>query len=523
MVGTYNSPILHQILEINFNTPQSSLTQESIEFYWLSARQYLYLLTARIAHEKPEYFIDSVELIFEQATSLEFPHAYIRHMAAETLLTVSKKFPEAITNEQRNKLLIIQRPSFNFDKGQRFIKSPRGQKRDNQRIQFNSMDTEPYWFEKVCRIFRIDMKTMCQQAENWICDEWNKTGEDLGWNNDNGYKKNWDYTSTGNRHGSFPAIETPKLYWPFHAMYMVAGNLADQNRSKTIVAKKHWDNDWQSFLDYKIPQCKFWFSDTLTSTPFVPEYWGKVPDTNESEKYDDYAFLEILQPKLHNNKHYFPLHKNIDTWGSEIRGTIGVETALVSLDKANALMRALQQEENLHSYRIPPEGNDLEIKLAGFDLQGIVKDWEVSQPIENQNPLNRGLGEDQYFSLPGSLLIKHFQLISNYNRQHYYSDKDKSLIAFIEKWTDNPQEKNYISTPFSEGKITWVEIYALLGFISSRNQALIIEVQLDRNKEKNRGFSREDYTPPQHRIFLLRGDGSLETVERNFSIRGETG
>ena len=523
LVETYNSLILHQMLAINFNTPQSSLTQNPIEFYWLSARQYLYLLTARIAHEKPAYLLGFVEPIFKQATSLEFPHAYIRHMAAETLLTISKKIPKTITDEQQNELLMIQRPSFDFDESQQFVKSPMGQKRNNQRITFDPMDTEPYWFEDVCRIFGIDIATMCQKAEHWICDVWNKTDEDLGWKNGNGYKKQWDYTLTGNRHGSLPTVEIPKLYWPFHAMYMVAGNLADQNCDKNIPAKKDWDNDWQSFLEFKIPQCKFWFSDTLTSTPLVPEYWGKLPDTIEGKKYTDIDFLTILQPKVHNKKQYFPLHKSISTWSSNTSSTISVETALVSLDKANALMRALQQEKNPYNYRIPPEGSDLEINIAGFHLQGIVKEWQLSQPIENQNPLNRGLGEDQVFDLPSALLTQHFHLVPDFTMQQYFSNNgnQKKHIIFTEKWTDNPQEQNYISTPFSEGAITWIEIDSLLDFISIRNQALIIEVQIDRNKEKNSGISGENYTstPPQHRIFFLRGNGSLETVERSFHLR----
>lgn len=525
LVENYDSLILKQLIDINNNSPKSSLAQKPIEFYWMSARQYLYLLLARVAHEKPDYLLDYVDSIMEQATSRAFPHAFIRHMAAETLLTISRKVPDAMTDEQQNELLIIQRPRFNLEPNEKFRKLPRGQERKNQRISFDSMDTEPYWFEKVCRIFHFDMTVMGQEAEKWICDQWGKTSTDVHWSNSNGYQTAWDYTSTGNRHGSLPSIETPRTYWPFHAMFMVAGEMSDKHRVGNLPAETHWSDDWQSFLDYKVPRCSFWFSDILIPTPLNREYWGKQHDTKYEDSSDEY-YLDVLQLNSVDSRLFFPLNKSIHIEYSEKRSAIGVETALVNSKTAHALMRALQQEKNTYSYRLPHESdrdNEKTTNFPSFRLKAIINEWSISQPIENQNPQNRGLGEDQTFILPATNLIDHYSLFADDRKQYYYEfnkiSQAQNLIFYTEKWNDDPQESHYISTPFSGGTQSWIELDALLSFLNFHKKALIIEVTIERNRKRNEGSSDDDDKPPKHRIFLLHGDGSIESVGKRFSIR----
>ena len=524
LVENYDSPILRQIIDIDNISPQSSLTQQPIEFYWMSARQYLYLLLARVAREKPDYLLGHIDSIMDQATSKNFPHAFIRHMAAETLLTISSKAPDVITDEQRNELLIMQQPRFDLDPKAGFRKLPRGQERKNQRISFDSMDTEPYWFEQVCRIFRFDMMTMGKEAEKWICDQWGKTDTDVNWSNKNGYQSAWDYDSTGNRHGSLPSIETPRTYWPFHAMFMVAGDMSDKHRIGGLSAEKSWENEWQSFFEYKVPRCGFWFSDILVPTPFNREYWGKKHETHYDASNDGY-YLDALQLNSVNIQLFFPLNKSIDIQYSGKRSSIGVDTALVSSKTAHALMRVLQQEKNTYSYRLPHESDrddDSEISFSGFSLEAIINEWSISQPIENQNPQNRGLGEDQTFVLPASSLIDHYSLCTDNEKQYYYrvneSPDAQSLIFYTEKWTDDPRERHHVNTPFSGGTQSWIELDALLSFLTSHEKALIIEVTIERNRKRNEGFSDDDDKQPKHRIFLLHGDGSLESVDRNFRI-----
>lgn len=96
------------------------------------------------------------------------------------------------------------------------------------------------------------------------------------------------------------------------------------------------------------------------------------------------------------------------------------------------------------------------------------------------------------------------------------SNGDK--VAYMEIWSDNLQAE-YITEAFSSGQRWWVNIETLLEYLNIQNQDLIIEVQVAHNRLSDQQEEGETYDTGKSTIYLLRQDGTLETMDRCCDIR----
>jgi len=66
--------------------------------------------------------------------------------------------------------------------------------------------------------------------------------------------------------------------------------------------------------------------------------------------------------------------------------TVSLSTALVQHETASSLLRALQTVEDPWDYRIPPEGNELEIDQPPYRLLGWLLEPESRSGIDEKDP-----------------------------------------------------------------------------------------------------------------------------------------
>ena len=146
-----------------------------LHFYRLSAAAALLAALVRVAADKPAVLAPQLPTLARHATSRDLPHAQIRELARQAALAVAN--PDMpLTADLR---LANQPVACAVDrKPHRDNDSPRVK---NRRYDFDEMDTLPYWYAPLARVFDLPVDTIAEYAERWILDEWGLT-EDDWWN-----------------------------------------------------------------------------------------------------------------------------------------------------------------------------------------------------------------------------------------------------------------------------------------------------------------------------------------------------
>ena len=135
-------------------------------------------------------------------------------------------------------------------------------------------------------------------------------------------------------------------------------------------------HDWDyGSLDYEIRIDKLtappiWLSDLVGSRPLLESFW-RSPQRPIDEWRKDATDTEFLaEIVVADRPGYLVVDQSATTASRTFRQEVRVSTGLVSSDTAHALVRALQTTWDDLEYRIPPEGDELEIDAGDYVLRG---------------------------------------------------------------------------------------------------------------------------------------------------------
>ena len=203
--------------------------------------------------------------------------------------------------------------------------------------------------------------------------------------------------------------------------------------------------------------------------------------------------------------------------GADRYGDSFVSSALVTPDTADALLRGLQTCKDPSDFRLPEERlgdypDDLEIDEPGFQLLGWTREHRrEDEGLEKHDPLRRM--QLTFTSLGRAIIAQHRLREADGGRTLLASDG--RAVSWVEAWSDRPpSERRYERPSYSEGRRTWVGLPDLLAFLVARQMDLIFEVRLTRQYAERAGVEEEDrYERGESRIYLLRGNGALETMD----------
>jgi hypothetical protein len=198
-------------------------------FYFLAAKLWLTISLYRISAETPEALNSCKAEIFDLATSPELPHVGIREYAKRALLQLASAGAITLTYSENTQVDQVNTAL----KGQATKK--RGTYRsfsrvqdDKRRFKFDEMDTIPYWYEGILRIFpTASQDQVLEIAERWIIDKWGADPEANWWDKEP-RKGRYDERRYGlwtHDHGSLPTVERYGTHLEWNAMHCVVGEL----------------------------------------------------------------------------------------------------------------------------------------------------------------------------------------------------------------------------------------------------------------------------------------------------------
>jgi hypothetical protein len=484
-------------------------------FYWLSARQWLIAVLVRLSDEHPAALRGHIETLSTSALNVELPHAAIRDMAKRAVLSAMRYRGDAAGDERFTELQLANAPQSCLpERSYRQGHGDSRRERDDRRFRFDSMDTLPYWYEPLGRMFNLSAHAIADRAEQWIVDRFGYADSDV-WTDQRELSRRNDYDETRNDHGSVPVLETLRTYLEYHAMLLVAGELCDEG---VPVAYDEWDEapgPWEEWLSRHVEAFPhWWISDLRVPPPLVPFAYAPLSAVKDWSEITDEDFEAQLFVER-DGEPWMVVHSHLRMQASDRHSSVQTRAAVVAPETALSLLRAYQSAANPHDYYLPAEEADewipgrAEIDDGDFTLEGVlVHIRRERESLEEHDPLRR---ITYSFERPGDTFATALQATTD-ETELVLIDRNDRYVSETQLWSDEiGDERDYVSHPYTTGERTVVPVSALLDFLRQRNLDMIAEVQISR-RENRTNYARGDYEPPKHKIYLLRRNGTVETV-----------
>ncbi len=493
-----------QILIRNQNTNTCFPFQhKAYTFYWLSSKLYLWMTINRIANENPYKLQPYVEKIINEAISPSLSHLLIQIFVKRTATVLCKT---GLIQNAEDVLQKIEKPFIN--EVQQTLPDIIADK-DNWRFDFDHLDTIPYWYNFLGRFFGLSGMQIAVLAEEFICDHWGFTGDVRDKNHV--YTQDGDWSLTKNDHGSVPRIEELQTYYEYHAMFCVAGKLL---KSRTIQEDKY-DTFDEWLTEYATAWNNKWLSDLRDPEPLLP-IMGKIDNYNENwnttidwEEYENYIGL--------SQNDYFISYSYIHKYSWKDYEAIYTKAAFVSVNKAQALLHTLSNDDNKYRYALPfdEEPEDC-IQEDSFILKGLHKKIESSNgEMDDYDTLANRI--DKSAILPGNLITNHFNLQLSEDFRFSYVSEHSDPVTVFENWNDTP-EREHSSEESTKGGHFMIKKESLLEVMRKHDFCLILKCIVNRNKAKSYSKEKSKYSEFVS-LYLIYPDGTIETARRNPTLR----
>jgi hypothetical protein len=491
----------------NFMSPGNS-------FYWLSARQWLMLVIARLADESPDKLRPHLDLLADMALDTTLPHASIRDMARRAALAVHTATANGLGADRLEAVQLANQPkSCYVERKHRYSRS-RGGDEQELRFKFDDMDTLPYWYSPLADRFGVHISEVSIRSEKWIVDRLAFTEEDT-WNDRRELRRERQWQLMRNDHGTIPVLESLDIYLKYHGMLLAAGQLIDEG---VPVGYDEWEEPggpWGYWLSHHIESSPdWWLSDLRSPAPLEPYVYGESAPIEEWQQVPQEDFDDLLTVESDGEKRLV-VHAYINTRSDDRHESLYVRTALVSPQTSHALMRALQTAD-ANDFFLPFEGSDdssegrREISEGDFLLAGLLLEESVErESIEERDPLAR----IRYsFNRPGEAFMRHAGARPNCTGLEWRDDAG-ALITEVTLWNDELGDERDSHERQTDGVRTTVTLDTMVRFLEATDRELIIDVEIDRKDDRRDEGRDREYAPAKSRIYLLNKQGQLESLE----------
>jgi hypothetical protein len=414
----------------------SAFHDSRLHFYKLHAHQWLLIGLARSAKENPAAVALHSEFLVDCAFDGK-PHVMIREFASRALQSLIDTGALVSTLKLASNLAGVNVSAFpTVDakspdrykvKPENVLDEPESCATDDK--FYFGLDVESYWFESLGRCFGVSSKVISRAALREIRAYW-KPLDGSKWDDDERWRRGIFRDGEGyHSHGSSPRTDDLRFYLSYHAMMIVAGDLLlttpvydDENDS--LNEFQEWFK-WRglSRLDQK------WIADRRDPCPLEWSDWQEKKETDDwrwSTTRGD--FDRVLRTK----------EGRINLWGrwTAISGrrqeSVHICSALVSSDRSNALLNALQTTSNSRDYRIPDFDDDLQIDIDGFELKGWIEEQSRDSRLDEYDPW---AGAIRYPPpVPGASIIKALKLDSGSENREWVLNGKSEASAWAQVW-----------------------------------------------------------------------------------------
>jgi hypothetical protein len=515
---------------------RSSFRTPDLEFLSMSAVQWLLLVIARVAHEKPDVVAPIVDDLTRCALDTSHLHASIRELARQAALAIAATHPQAVAPAMAERLCFTNAPvSCSVDQASLHV-SGNGM---HTRFRFDSMDTVPYWLKPLASIFHdVTTADVAHRADVWITDRWgrsNREDQDL-WLKRN--EDSWELTS--HYHGSTPTVEIVPTYLEYHAMLCTAGALVDAGTSlKVDYRGQDADDPWEEWLAAFLPQSvDVWRADVRQATPVRPVTigaWSKImprpADLATEEQSRMSASAGVLDPDavvrrmldelrgLDDDPQMIIVNGAVSTHKHEWSCSAWMNSALVTPSAARSLLHALAegraQPHNLPYAGAGASGWD-EIDAPGLQLRGwLVEERPDREGMDKHDPLACGL--NRRLTIPASDTLAAMSLAPDQAKIRY-TDPYGALGARVHCWAEEDQFLWRGQTPHeSSGDYLVIRRDLLNNFLRKHQVSLVAVVHANLYRaRRNRELTRDTWHTATSYV-LIDMDGTEERLDAKAS------
>lgn len=497
-------------IELSFRDPLAP-------FYWLSARLWLLVSLQRIAQETPRGLAKHGQFLLTVATDADFPHVLCRSFAKGAVEALVASGHLKIDPAQARALDLVNKSAIPTKTSERAAGFGRFAEMDKRRFRFDSMDTLPYWYDEPLQLFAgVTGSEFLDVAEQWILDKWQASTDHWMWANEpRKHRFAREPLSSSNRQGSLPTIERAHTHLEWHALWCTVGELL-----LTRPLLRRPENDWgglEYWLSRKgLTQPPYWLADLRSTKPLETRLW--YSENEEDSNWLSGVSAEDLLVEIGLGESHGDVIVASYVSGSKgkQRWTMNVSSALVSSETAPALLRALQSIDNAWDYKIPDEGDHLEIDADPYRLVGWLSYPERDGKLDDDDILRRHVGA--IVAKPGVKVSKTLKLQNECDDSGCWIDPDGAISFRYVAWSDDiSDEASRYPSGFrrSYGHRLLASRAAIQDFLTAQGMDLIIEVDLTRRTGDS--YGGDDSKDPKEAqydfIVILRKDGTIESAD----------
>lgn len=481
----------------------------NLPFYEWHARLYLLIGLARAALESPEALLPHAEAI-SNAALMGPPHVLVRRFAADGALALERHHPGTYPAADVASLQAVNRSQFPAvtAKHESGVGAERKQETQTERRFTFAYDFDRYWFEPLGDVFGVDQQEVMRRAEVWVMDKWHHSGKGT-WDEEPRFKSEHSSRDTFTTHSSYPKKDRLSFYLSYHAMFCAAGELL----AELPTVKRYEREPWERWLSgYALTrEDGRWLTDRLSAIPLTFREWEV--STKAFVNRDEWKF-SVTANDLDSAIGFSGTEtKSLVVWGDltivrnpRVEG-IHVQSALVDPATSISLLRALQTENDQHSYRLQLEGNDWERSTPPFQMHGWIRDITIDRQLDLMDEL---AGDAPYPGpMPGKRLRRLFGLRPDGEQRSW--NLGSAVVVRSETW-GNWKSEDY-SGKRSHGEIATITPDFLRAALQKLKCDMVLKVEVTRTYEERETFDAEAYRYRGYtRIYIFRSDGTVHTL-----------
>ncbi|MEV6242705.1 ATP-binding protein [Lentzea sp. NPDC051838] len=421
------------------------------EFFWRSARTWLLIALARVAHSKPSVLLPISTALCDHALDRTAPHAATRELARDAALAIATEFPESLPAAVVERLRVANRPRSSTSTDD--DRSHTGVDHVETRFYFSSFDTVPYWFRPLAEVFHgTTTQHVADLTDRWITDRWGRTDDERRNDHIRG-RYGRSRRETHNDHGMIPQIETLETYLTVHAMLLAAGELVDSDAALSRPLYYETSDPWMDWLGRFLPgDFALWQSDLRQPAPITPlatGAWHHLQDepalptddsTSASTGIDPVAVVKQAAAslrKLADDPSMIIVSASVQSDHGKHNCSAWADSALVSPDGAPSLLTALATSKYVMA--LPELDDDFGPRGGQIDVPGLrLLAWQTRhrhgrEGLESHDPYaGAGASESR---VPFSGFLIHAGLVGDHTKT-VFTTPQGHVGARLVHWSD---------------------------------------------------------------------------------------
>lgn len=509
-----NSGVLKLLLDSQNEHDCHPFQDQENFFYWISSKLYLWVAIARICQESPQTVIPLSGYVIAEIKNDKLPHAQIKYFAQLAARSLSGFNPDIFSQDELDEIENVLSSPFDQVNLKR-TEYPEDLERSDLNFSFDTMDTLPYWYEPLGRIFKVGSYAVAAIADKFISEHWGYVGDVR---KDN-HIRDADYNLTSNSHGSEPRLEDLSSYYEYHAMFCAAFTLLKSR--PLFVVEDSYRETWQEWLEGWATCWKdFWLSDLNEPTPLNKKYWLHDQEGNPDwewdighKNFDDVLGLECSDTLVVQLGVRVKIGKDSES--------LSLRSALVEPKTGPALVRAfqtrpandnvisLESESDYDGY----ETRALKERFPKFRMDPWLREEKTeTEGIDDNDPLFKEVSSTRIRLGDTFQQFSGCQFTGDFNFGYLKGDPESNWISRFTSWsTENERDNN--SDFSSNGATLVVKRDILKSFLEHMGRDLIVKVEIKRSVERR----DHKYYPEYTKIYLFRANGNIETYTGDYS------